>query len=369
MNAAEVFAPGEFLKEEMEARGWSQVELAEILGRPAKVISELISGKKSITPETAIQLGQALGTGPELWMNLESQYQLSKVSVEGAISRRAALYSKFPVREMLKRGWIDASENVEILEQQFFKFFGIDKYEDVPQFAHAAKRTAASEAIVTSQLAWLVRCREIASSQIVPKYDSKVLASTIEKLANLLNAPEEIRHAPKILQECGIRLVYVEALPGSQIDGACFWLTGQQPVIAMSLRLDRIDNYWFVLRHELEHVRLGHGKVTGFILDIDIEGAAAGMIDEEEKLANEAGANFCVDQKQLTDFIARVTPYFSEERILLFAKRLKVHPGLVAGQLRRRLSRWDRWSSHLVKVRSIAIKSAPVDGWGMTEAH
>lgn len=79
MNAAEVFAPGDFLKEEIEARGWSQVELAEIVGRPAKVINEIIAGKKAITPETAIQLGEALGTGPELWMNLESRYQLSKV--------------------------------------------------------------------------------------------------------------------------------------------------------------------------------------------------------------------------------------------------------------------------------------------------
>lgn len=369
MNAAEVFAPGDFLKEEMEARGWSQVELAEIVGRPAKVISELISGKKSITPETAIQLGEALGTGPELWMNLESQYQLSKVTVEKVISRRAALYSKFPVREMLKRGWIDASENIEILEQQFFKFFGISSHAENPQFSYAAKRSASGLEIETVQLAWLFRCRALATSQVIRKFDSKLLTSTLEKLSNLLSAPEEIRHVPKLLNDCGIRVVYVEALPSSQIDGACFWLEGQQPVVAMSLRLDRIDNYWFVLRHELEHVRLGHGKAMGFILDVDIDSATSQAVDEEEKLANRAGADFCVDQRQLEDFIARVSPYFSEERILLFAKRLKVHPGLVAGQLRKRLSSWNRWSSHLVKVRSIAIRSAPVDGWGMTEAH
>lgn len=87
---AETFAPGEFLREEIETRGWTQIELAEIIGRPTRLVNEIISGKRAITPETAIQLGDALGTGPELWMNLESQYQLSKVTVKNnLIARRS----------------------------------------------------------------------------------------------------------------------------------------------------------------------------------------------------------------------------------------------------------------------------------------
>ena len=127
MNSiAEVFPPGEFLKEELEARGWSQTALAEIMGRPVRLINEIIAGKKGITPETAIQLGESLGTGPELWMNLESQYQLSKVrGTDGLIRRRAKLYEGFPVREMMKRGWIEASKNIEVVEQQLRDFFGL----------------------------------------------------------------------------------------------------------------------------------------------------------------------------------------------------------------------------------------------------
>ena len=87
---AEIFPPGEFLREELEARNWSQTELAEIMGRPVRLINEIIAGKKAITPETAIQLGESLGTGAEVWMNLESQYQLSKVRMaDNLIARRA----------------------------------------------------------------------------------------------------------------------------------------------------------------------------------------------------------------------------------------------------------------------------------------
>ena len=89
MKFAEIFPPGEFLKEELEARAWSQIELADIMGRPVKLVNEIILGKRAITPETAMQLGDALGTGPEFWMNLESQYQLSKVAPqEGRVSHR-----------------------------------------------------------------------------------------------------------------------------------------------------------------------------------------------------------------------------------------------------------------------------------------
>ena len=368
-DAAEIFAPGEFLKEEMEARGWSQVELAEIMGRPSKLVNEIIAGKKAITPETAVQLGEALGTGPEVWMTLESQYQLSKVkSGDKVISRRAALYERFPVREMIKRGWVDASENIEVLETRFLDFFGMPSFEDHPKFAFSAKKAEPLEGTTYAQLAWLIKARQLATSLAFRKYDKSRLRDSLSALSALRTAPEEVRHASKILAECGVRFVVVEALPGSKIDGACFWLENDQPVIAMSLRLDRIDNFWFVLRHELEHVLLGHGQGVGcFILDQDIEGMDTNQIDAEETLANFAAAEFCVPQAQLIDFINRVTPYFSEERVNLFARRLNIHTGLVAGQLRKKLNRYDRWSAHLVKVRDIVTKSSPVDGWGFVE--
>jgi HTH-type transcriptional regulator/antitoxin HigA len=74
--AAEVFPPGEFLREELETRGWTQAELAEMMERPLRSINEIVNGKKAITAETAIGLGNAFGTSAEYWMNLESVYRL-----------------------------------------------------------------------------------------------------------------------------------------------------------------------------------------------------------------------------------------------------------------------------------------------------
>jgi HTH-type transcriptional regulator/antitoxin HigA len=360
---AEVFPPGEFLREELEAREWSQQALADILDRPPRLVSELISGKRAITPETARGLSEAFGTSAEYWMNLESQYQLSKVkTANDHVSRKARLYSKFPVREMLRRGWVRASENLEVLEKRFCDFFEIRSLDEDPSLSHAAKKTHAATDTSPLQLAWLFRVKTMAKQQKPAAYSREKLLAAMEKLQALLIAPEETRHVPRLLAEAGVRLVFVEPMAGSKIDGACFWLDDNKPVIGMTLRFDRIDNFWFVLRHEIEHILRGDGKDTA-ILDTDT-GEAKDDLPECEVRANAAGAEFCVPQNQLDDFCLRVAPFFSEQRVLLFAQRIGVHPGLVVGQLQRKLDRHDFLRKHQVKVRSFILPSADVDGWG-----
>lgn len=73
---AQAVSPGEIIAMELEERGWSQRDLAEIMGRPPQAISEIIRGTKQITPETAMELVQVFGTSAEIWMNLEANYRL-----------------------------------------------------------------------------------------------------------------------------------------------------------------------------------------------------------------------------------------------------------------------------------------------------
>ncbi len=365
-TVAETFPPGEFLKDELEARGWSQTELAEIMGRPVRLINEIIAGKKGITPETAVQLGDSLGTGAELWMNLESQYQLSRVRTpDGLVARRARLYERFPVREMIRRGWIEASNSIEVLEQQFLDFYGLKGLSEESVFCHAAKKANAEAPPTPRQVAWLHRARQLAAASVVHGYTAERLRQALPRLSALLSAPEETRQVPRILTESGVRFVVVEAIPGSKIDGGCFWLSPSQPVVALSLRLDRIDNFWFVLRHELEHVLCGHGREQGFILDQDLDDSSTVTANEEEVVANREAEEFCVSDAEMAGFLARVGPFVAEERVLLFAQRINVHPGIVVGQLQRRLGRYDLFRKHQVKVRSFVSASALTDGWGV----
>ena len=364
---AEIFPPGEFLIDELDARDWTQSEFAEIIGRPVRLVNDIVLGKRAVTPETAIQFAEGLGTSPELWMNLESQFQLSKVRPKkNKIGKSAILRGRFPVRKMLNRGWIDGADNIDILEQQCLDFFEISEIGKQPKLCHAEKKTTHSD-ISMLQLTWLFRAKKIASTQIVSRFSQSLLTNVVDDLKNLLSAPEETRHINKLLNSCGVRFVIVEAFPGSKIDGACFWLSSKEPVIVMSTRLDRIDNFWFVLRHEIEHIIQEDGKDGKPMVDEDVGESNPEELPECEVIANKASSEFCVSKAELENYIARVNPYWlSKVKVQGFAARLMVHPGIVVGQLHNRLGgdAYKYLRRSLVKVRHIVTESTPSDGWG-----
>lgn len=361
-----VYHPGEIIKDELEARGWSQRDLAYILGRPEQAINMIISGKRGISAEMAKALEKAFDVPAEFFLNLQKIYDLSRAEdPEPDIAKRAQFYqSSFPVREMIRRGWLEDTDP-GLLEAQMIRFFGVNHIHDIPHLRHAAKKTNYDE-IPTSQLAWLFRVRQIARSIAAPKYSEKKLRQSISDLARLLVSPEEARHVPRILMECGVRYIVVETLPQAKIDGVCFWLTNAEPVIGMSVRYDRIDNYWFVLRHEIEHVLNRDGQERE-IIDAELEGERAapnGPISKEEQLANAAAAEFCVPGAKIQSFISRKYPYISERDIIGLANTLQIHPGIVVGQLHATTKEYRYFRKLLAKIREHIVTSALVDGWG-----
>ena len=140
----EAFHPGEYIREEAEARGWSPSDLADILGYERNVISDLLTGRRSVSPQMAKALGDAFGTGAQVWLNLQAAYRLATSSkTDDAVAKRARLYEMAPIREMLKRGWIEPSSNVDVLEAQLRQFLEIQNIGDEVRFAYAARQSIA----------------------------------------------------------------------------------------------------------------------------------------------------------------------------------------------------------------------------------
>lgn len=371
---AEVFPPGDFVREELDARGWTQSDLAEILGRPQKTISQIVSGRKAVTPETAKGLAEAFGTSAELWMNLESAYRLHRSiktsDPDDSVSRRAKLFTKAPVKEMVKRRWVESSDNVTVLEKRVCDFFAIRSVDQEPEFwEHAAKKSTSYEKVTPAQLAWLFRARQLAKLSTAKSFSQSSMKDLLERLKLLLGSAEEVRQAPRLLAEHGVRLVILEPLPQTRIDGACFWLDKRSPAIALSLRYDRIDSFWHTLMHELGHVSNldGLGGAEG-ALDIDLIGEKAALpadLPERERKANRFASDFLVHRDDLEDFIARTKPLYSKNRIRGFAGRLHVHPGIVVGQLQfLREIDWSHSRDMLAKIRDVITNSTLTDGWG-----
>jgi HTH-type transcriptional regulator / antitoxin HigA len=362
---AEIFPPGEFLADEIDARGWTQVEFANIIRRPTKVVNEIIAGKKAVTTDTARELAAALGTSPQYWLNLQTAYDLwitiPSQSSE-IIARDAWLRDRFPIREMIKRGWIESSENFEVLEKRVFDYYGISDQSKEPQLMHAARRNY-RENYSTLQEAWLFRVKQLAEAVHMPKFSDQKLKNALPKLELFMTEPEEIRHIPTVLAECGLRLIIVEPIPNSKIDGACFWINGgASPVIGLTLKGDYLDRFWFNLRHEIEHVSRGDGKERA-VID-DFETGTLESQDEAEKAANDAAANFCVPKNAMEDFILRHDPMYSTSSFVGFSRIMKRHPGIVAGQLQHKIKRPELFKKFQPRIREIIVATALTDGYG-----
>lgn len=365
--------PGQLLQDLLVARGWSQRVLAVVLGVGETVVNKLASDIRPVDAEMALKLGELFAVPPERFMQLQLALDLDRARLvarpDPGRTTRAIIFGGLPIASMIERGWLQADgvRDVAGVETAVTKFFGATSLGQVEILPHAARKTAATTGeIPAAQLAWLYRVKTIVGDMMAPRYTTDAALDAARQLKLLLHAPEEARKVPRILAECGIRFAIVETLPGAKIDGVTFWLNEHSPVIAMTLRHDRIDNFWFVLRHELEHVLRGDGRAA-VMLDTELEGARAGVgqdVAEEERLANEAAAEFCIPQKALAGFIARKAPFFNQRDIIGFARVRKVHPGIVAGQLQHKTGRYDRFRDFQARIRSFVTPSAMVDGWG-----
>lgn len=117
--------PGEFIREELQLRGWAQRDLAYVLGVHEQAVSLIMSGKRGISPQMSKGLGEALGVSGDYFANLQTAYELSTATdpVPG-IARRARLLF-YPIREMIRRGWLEDTDTAT-LELQLMRFFCVD---------------------------------------------------------------------------------------------------------------------------------------------------------------------------------------------------------------------------------------------------
>lgn len=332
--STEPFPPGEYIQDAMDERGWTQEDLADVMGVTRQHINRLLGGVTGVTPETAIALGKAFNTSAELWMNLQTSYELSLAKAEDReIEQRSWLYSRFPVREMQKRNWISKTKDAASIEADLCKFFNIADIKDTPQVPVAARKGTTYSGDSLAHVAWYFKVRSLSEHVSASAYQESNIDSIALDLRRLAGYSQELRRVPRLLADAGIKLVLVEHLSKTRLDGVATWVDGQ-PVIGLSLRYDRLDNFWFNLMHEIMHIKHKHETTV----DIDVTSATNDEIElpEMEQVANREAAEILIPNASLESFALRYGPHFSHRNVSQFAGSQGVHPGIVVGQLQHR---------------------------------
>ncbi len=252
-------------------------------------------------------------------------------------------WTKFPVKEMSRRGWIEnigkaAKDSVEELVKGFISDAGLE-------FGAASfrKRFYGEAETPTSRYAlyaWLARviqkAREKKSS--LGEFNScEINASYLKDLAQLSRFDAGPLLAVEQLEKSGIAVVIEPTLKGTLLDGAALKDSDGTPIIGLTLRYDRLDHFWFTLVHEVAHIWKHVDNNEAFLDDLD-----SSSEDRKEAEANRLATEAFIPRVQWRRSDAYTAP--NKDTIERFAKDLKIHPAVVAGRLRKESGNYSLFS-------------------------
>jgi len=317
--------PIEAIKFRMEQQGLKQKDLIPYMGSPSKV-SEVLSGTRQLTLSMIRNLSVKLKIPAEVLLKNSESKPKDTFELD---------WNNFPISEMIKLGWINATikearEKAEELLQNFF--FPLSNKGYFPLFCrrtvHARTKHGFDE---NALIAWAGRVLMRAEEQ-PPKKEYKPDTITnifLKELAQLSSDKNGPIAAKEFLYKKGISLIIERHLPGTQLDGASMIAFNKHPVVGLTLRHDRIDNFWFTLFHELGHVSLHLIKDNEiFIDDIDYNYHGDPKEKEADRFAREAFIPRAIWRR--SDAYRKRTP----AAIKKFAKENRIHPAIVAGRIR-----------------------------------
>ncbi len=325
--------PGDTILETIEMIGMSQVQLAERMGKTPSKINDLISGKESLTVNTAMQLETVLGIDTQFWMNRETAYRekLARIEQEEALEQCKEWLKIQPVKELREAGFIrEDSKGIKLVEE-LLKFFGVvspREWENLYVLAYAGAEFRKSSALRTSvgSVSAFLRIGELEMQSLnLPEYNKSMFSEALKEIRLLAkNHPEDYsEQLQKICLGAGVAVVYTISISGAPISGAVRWINGN-PLVQLTGRFKTNDQFWFSFYHEAGHIIL-HGKKERFIEDF--KGFENDPHKEAE--ADQFAGNWLLPDKFLNNLPAAI----SERDIRLIAIDAGIHPGIVTGRL------------------------------------
>lgn len=320
------------------AQGLSQRELAQILGVRERQIQRYESEEYA-----SASLRRLTQVADALHLNISEVAELKPQAPPRPSPRVQEIeWELFPVKEMYRRGWF---------KDIWFKDIGVVGsmaaamtnrvslavayvQEAMPRRQPAFLRHRARFGSEMDQYAlWAWQCRVLLlarNEQPKGSYSrDSITHDWLRDLAQESRHDDGPRRAKRMLSEAGIPLVIEPHLPKTYLDGAAFLLPDGSPVVGMTLRYDRLDNFWFVLFHELIHVvkHLRKGKLEDVFDDLDAEP------DDLEREANSLAGAALIPESEWEVALARYVR--TEESVRSFAKEHRIHPAIVAGRIRK----------------------------------
>jgi len=328
------FHPGETLSEKLEELGMGPKEFALRSCKPEKTVIAVMNGESSITPEMAVQFERVLQIPAHFWLATQSKYDefIAREKQKALITRSAVWLRKFPVGDMIKKGWLAGSSSVQEKTEALLTFFGMNGHEAWDDyylnqelkvaFRISLRHTKDPYAIS----AWLRRGEIQAEELEARAYDEKAFKAALLVVKSIMaQHPEDFfRQLQHVCLKAGVKVVHTPCISKAPINGCARWRRST-PLIQMSGRYKRNDIFWFTFFHEAGHILL-HGKK-----DIFLEGVHSDRDENKENEADEFAVKWTFPREAERELLRQ--PNLREADIQAFAERFNTHPAMIIGRL------------------------------------
>lgn len=310
----------------MQEQGLKQADLVPYFGTRSRV-SEVLGRKRPLTVNMIRALSSGLGISTETLVGVgETEVtQTEKDEVD---------WGRFPIKEMVARGWLQklsnkAIKSTEELVQGFISNVGVEFGSSA--FRRTLGGDAYSPATKYALYAWLARViqktREKKST--LGSFDRDRLSATfMRELAQLSWFERGPVLAVEYLEKHGIAVVIEPHLKGTLLDGAAMQDEDGTPIVGLTLRFDRLDNFWFTLLHEVAHIWKHVDREETFLDNLD-----SSSEDRREVEANRIAKEALIPRVAWKRSDAYLNP--SNLTIDMLSRELKIHPAIIAGRLRK----------------------------------
>ena len=316
----------------MDQTGLTVRDLVPFIGSRSKV-SEVLAGKRAITMPMARALHQHLGIPADALLREQGN---SAPEAEQNID-----WARFPLRAMVKDGWIPEVSNLreraeELVSSLMHRAGGSAPARVALYRKNDSQRiNAKTDDYALQAWCWQVMAKAREQAPVAPYRPGAITQDFLRTVAQLSVAEDGPQRAKHLLNEVGIGFEVVRHLPRTYLDGAAFMLPEHRPVVGLTLRYDRIDNFWFTLLHELAHISLhldGGGEETAFIDDLTLRNLSTGGGDSKEDQADDMAEEALIPWEAWEDSPVREDP--TPMRVMSFAQLLRIHAAIVAGRVR-----------------------------------
>lgn len=325
--------PVEAVKFRMMEQDLKQVDLVPYFGSRSRV-SEFLSRQRPLTVSVIRELSEGLGIPSDVLLQESVRVEPTPEGTEVEWD-----WSKFPIKEMLSRGWIHtATTRAKPNEVAETVRAFIEQALGGAQAGVLTRRTFKGDAFswpaVYSLTAWQARVLQKAAlqsawAQSTFQYE-RINEEFLRSLVQLSRLEDGPKRALASLNEIGIAVVVEEHLARTKLDGAAMIAGNGKPVIGLTLRFDRLDNFWFTLMHELVHVWKHLSNPGEIFLDRLMDKEST---EEVEKEANKFARDLLISRSAWRS--AQVRQFPTKAGILAFAAELNIHPAIVAGRIQK----------------------------------